>query len=105
MYKILFYIPAIIFIVLYGLLAISGIGAISPVVLVWLVLFLASGILLSKDIFWGSFLGILPAIHLIYMGTQETGQMINEMPVGLIVFVFYIVCGSFIFYKNKKANE
>ncbi len=45
------------------------------------------------------------AIHLIYMGTQETGQIINEMPIGIIVFIFYIICGSFIFYKNKKIND
>jgi hypothetical protein len=39
------------------------------------------------------------------MGTQETGQIINEMPIGIIVFIFYIICGSFIFYKNKKIND
>lgn len=105
MKKIVFYIPAIIFIVIYSLLASSSIGAISPFVAVWLVLFLTSGILLSKDMFWGGLLGILPAIHLIYMGTQETGQIINEIPIGIIVSVFYVVCSSFIFYKNKKTND
>lgn len=102
MKKIVFYIPAIIFAVFYGLLAIANIGAISPFVIVWLVLFLLSGILLVKDIFWGSLLGVLPAIHLIYMGTQETGQIISEIPIGIIVLIFYLVCGGFIFYKNKK---
>lgn len=105
MKKIVFYIPAIIFTVLYGLLAIGGIGAISPVVAVWLIFFLTSGILLSKDMFWGGLLGALPAIHLIYMGNQETGQIINEMPIGIIVLIFYIVCGSFIFYKGKKTKN
>lgn len=32
--KIVYYIPAIIFMVLYGLLVISGIGTISPVVII-----------------------------------------------------------------------
>lgn len=105
MKKIVFYIPAIIFTVLYGLLAIGGIGAISPVVAVWLIFFLTSGILLGKDMFWGGLLGALPAIHLIYMGNQETGQIINEMPIGIIVLIFYIVCGSFIFYKGKKIKN
>jgi len=70
-------IPAIIFTVIYGILAIGGIGAISPVVAVWLFFFLASGILLSKDMFWGGLLGALPAIHLIYMGAKETGRVIT----------------------------
>ncbi len=103
MKKIVYYIPAVVFSVFYGLIIIGGgIGMISPVVAVWLVLFLTSSILLSKKIFWGSFLGALPAIHLIYMGTQETGQIINEMPIGIIVLIFYIICGGFIFYKEKK---
>lgn len=51
---------------------------------------------------WGSMFGILPAIHLIYIGTKETGQIINEIPIGIIVLVFYIVCGGFVFYKSKK---
>lgn len=101
MKKILYYIPAIIFTVFYGAVAIYDIGIISPVVAVWLVMFLMAGILLNKDMFWGGFLGALPAIHLIYMGTQETGQIINEMPIGIIVLLFYFVCGSFIFYKSN----
>ena len=49
MKKIVYYIPAIIFAVLYGLLAISGVGDVSPVVAVWLALFVISGILLCKN--------------------------------------------------------
>ncbi len=102
MKKIVFYIPAIIFAILYGVIAISNIGAISPIVVVWLALFFISGFILNKNVFWGSLLGALPAIHLIYMGTQETGQIINEMPTGIVVLIFYIICGGFVFYKNKK---
>lgn len=106
MEKVVYYIPSIIFTVFYGLLVISGIGigAISPVVAVWLVLFLISGILLSKNMFWGSLLGALPAIHLIYMGTQETGQTMSETPIGIIILIFYTICGGFVFYKSKKKS-
>jgi hypothetical protein len=65
---------------------------------------LAGGILLSKGKFWGGFIGLLPGIHFIYMGTQDTGQIVNETPMGIVVLVFYFVCGSFIFYKNKKIS-
>lgn len=103
MKKIVYYTPAIIFTAFYGLVAIGGgLGIISPVIAVWLILFLISGILLSKDVFLGSLLGALPAINLIYMGTKDTGQIINEMPIGIIVLIFYIICGSFVFYKSKK---
>ena len=103
MRKIIYYIPTIIFLILYSLVVIGGgISIISPAAAVWLILFLTSGILLSKNIFWGSLFGTLPAIHMIYMGTQETGQIINEIPIGIIILAFYIICGGFVFFKNKK---
>ncbi|MGK0466522.1 MAG: hypothetical protein ACJAX4_001810, partial [Clostridium sp.] len=46
-----------------------------------------------------------PAIHLIYKGTQDTGQIFNEMPIGIIVLIFYVICGSFIFYRSKKLKN
>jgi uncharacterized membrane protein (UPF0136 family) len=104
MKKIRFYIPAIIFAVFYGMIAISDIGAISPIVFIWLALFFISGYILHKNIYWGSIFGTLPAIHLIYMGTQETGQIINEMPIGIVVLIFYIICG-YIVYKNYKSSK
>ncbi|MEG0751475.1 MAG: hypothetical protein RR998_05295 [Oscillospiraceae bacterium] len=104
MKKLIFYIPAIIFTVLYGALLIGDVGAVSPVVAVWLALFFASGVLLSKDIFWAAALGALPAIHLIFMGTRQTGQIVSETPIGIAVLIFYIFCGIFVFYKLQKAQ-
>ncbi len=105
MKEIVFYVPAIIFGILYGVVSISNIGAISPIAVVWLALFLISGFILNKNVFWGSLFGALPAIHLIYMGTQDTGQIINEMPIGIVVLVFYIICGYFAYRNNKKSKE
>lgn len=105
MRKSIFYIPAIIFSILYGVLAIIDIGVISPIVVVWLALFFISGFILNKDVFWGSILGTLPAINLIYMGTQETGQIINEMPIGIVLLIFYIICGYFVYRNNNKVKS
>ena len=105
MKKILFYIPAIVFTVFYGFASINQIGTISPIVLIWLVLLFLSGFVLGKDIFWGSIFGILPAINLIYLGTKDTGQIINEIPIGIIILIFYIVCGLLVLYKNKKLTN
>lgn len=102
MKKILFYIPAIIFTVFYSFVAISRIGTISPIVLVWLALFFVSGFVMNKNIFWGSIFGMLPAINLIYLGTRDTGQIISEIPIGVIVLIFYIICGSCVFIRIRK---
>ena len=75
MKKIIFYVPAIICVILYGVVAINNIGAISPIVVVWLALFFISGFILNKNVFWGSALGALPAIHLIYMEHRKQDKL------------------------------
>ena len=105
MEKVLFYMPFILFGMLYGLVAISNIGPISPIAIVWLVLFFTSGFILSKNLYWGCLLGILPAISLIYMGTRDTGQIINEMPIGIVVVIYYIICGIVAYINNRKSKN
>lgn len=103
MKKAVFYIPAVFFIAIFWTVATSiGFSAISPVVVVWIALFVVSAILLSKGKFCGGFLGALPGIHFIYMGTKDTGQIINETPMGIIIVIFYILCSVFVFFKNRK---
>lgn len=103
--RVLFYIPFILFGMLYGFAAFSNIGYISPIAIVWLVLFFMSGFTLSKNFYWGGLLGILPAISLIYMGTRDTGQIINEMPIGIVVLIYYVICGIVAFVNNKKSKN
>jgi hypothetical protein len=103
MKKIVFYIPAILLAVLLAIT--SRMGSTSPIVFVWITLFLVCGFLLSKDKFWGGILGMLPGIHWIYMGTKYTGQIINELPLGIIILIFYILCSGFVFYKEKKTRN
>jgi hypothetical protein len=105
MKKLLFYMPAIMFTLFYGIAALSGFSAISPIVAVWLLLWFISGFLLNKSYFWGGLLGALPAIHLVYMGTQETGQIFSETPIGIVVLVFYVICGYLVYRKNTKLSN
>lgn len=105
MKKLLLFIPAIVFSIFFIWSVLSFGLSFSPVIFVWLALFLAGGIFLNKGKFWGGFLGLLPGIHLIYMGTKDTGQIINEMPIGIIILVFYFFAGSFVFYKSKKSKS
>ncbi|MEG1061119.1 MAG: hypothetical protein RSD35_02080 [Oscillospiraceae bacterium] len=107
MKKILFFFPAIISTIVYGLLAVlGGIGTIHPLVAVWLLLFLSAGALLRKAKVIGGIFGMIPALQLIYMGTQETGQIIEETPIGIIILLYYMVCIYFVYKKNvsKKSS-
>jgi len=105
--RIVFYIPAILFVIIFGWFAISfGIGSISPIVFVWIILFLVSGYLLNNANVLGGVLGILPGINLIYMSTKDTGQVINiELPFGIIILIFYVLCSGSVLYKIKKIKK
>lgn len=102
MKKIVFYIPVILFTVLYGGIAITfGIGRISPTVFAWISLFLTSGFLLRKGKPWGGILGMFPGINLIYMSTKYTGQVVDiEFSMGIIILIFYLFCSGFVLYKK-----
>jgi len=103
MRKYIGYIPAVLFTAFYLWVGFSGASLEMSMVMMWLVLFWASAFLLHKGFFWGGIFGIIPALHMIYMGTQYTGQVINiEIPLGVIVLVFYCVSG---FYLRKKRGE
>lgn len=103
--KVVYFIPAIIFTMIFGTLAMSmGISAFSPVILLWIVLFYVGAILLSKSKFWGGFLAALPGVHWIYLGTKDTGQIMNEMPMGIIIVIFYILCSVFVYFKRRTKG-
>lgn len=101
--KLLFFIPTILTIIIYAICIVLGFGIPSINHFVWLILFSIGGVLLSIDKFWGSFFGLIPGFIFIYMSTQETGQVINiEFPLGIIVSIYYIICGLIVFKKNKQ---
>ena len=98
MKKILYFLPFILGCTFY--IIVSFLGTIDSFVWLALLMLLVSAILLNRNKWWGSFLGILIGSLLIYMGTQETGQIIKETPFGIIMIVYYIICGV-ISYRNK----
>lgn len=101
MKKVVFYIPAIVLTIFYTWLASMGIGAIHPIVAVWLLLLWVSGAFLNKNITLGGILGIIPATHWIYMSTQDTGQVINiERPLGIATLLYYAICIFWVYKKN-----
>lgn len=100
MRKILYFLPFVLGCIIYVFLGIvSSFGTINPFVWVALLLLLVAGLLMSQNKWWGCIFGIVIGILLIYMGTQETGQVIKETPFGIIMCIYYIVCAL---VSNKK---
>ena len=101
--KQLYFIPFIIFVVVYLIMAIVGFSVISIEEVAWLVAFFVSGLLLGKGKFWGGAFGLIPAGAFMYMSTRYTGQVINiELLLGIGIAVYYIIC-SIVVYKKKKG--
>lgn len=106
MKNIAFFIPAIIFTVIYGLIVIGTGLSVSAMVFVMIALFIASGIFMSKKLFWGCLLGVFPGGYLIYMSTVDTGQIMNiELPLGIIIVGYYVICGGYLFVKYTKRSD
>lgn len=75
----------------------------SPLWYAWALLLWIGGLVMNKRKAWGTVIGLLPGAHLIYMSTQYTGQVINiELPLGLIIAVFYLGCGFVIWKRNRS---
>lgn len=103
MRKLIGYIPAVLFTAFYLYVGMTGAGLTMSMVLIWLACFWLSAFLLHKGLFWGGVFGLVPGVHMIYMSTQYTGQVINiEMPLGIILILFYGIYG---FYLWKKRND
>lgn len=101
MKKTIYFIPVICFTILYTLLFFVGAGLVEFLGLVWLVSFGVAGVLLMFGKYWGGVFGLLPAMHIIYVGFQDNGQVISETGIGLIVLIYYVVLSCYV-YKNRK---
>ena len=102
MSKILYFLPVVLGGILYTFLGIaSSFGSINSFVWIAFVMLLISALLMDKNKWWGSILGILIGILLIYMGNQETGQIIKETPFGIIMCIYYIICANISYRKGR----
>ena len=101
---IMYFIPAAIM-VICNLIAVEAMGfsAVHPVAWVITVLLGASALLMYQNRWWGCLLGVAVGFVFVYMGTRETGQIINESPIGVLVCGYYLICGI-ICCKMKDKN-
>ena len=62
-----------------------------------------SAVIMSKNRWWGCLFGVSVGIKLIQMSMTDTGQVIDiERPVGIILCLFYTVCGILVYRKSKR---
>ena len=102
MRKLIGYIPAVLFTAFYLYVGMTGAGLTLSMVLIWLACFWLSAFFLHKGLFWGGVFGLVPGIHMIYMSTQYTGQVINiELPLGIILLLFYGIYGFYLWKKRE----
>ena len=103
MRKLIGYIPAVLFTAFYLYVGMTGAGLTLSMILIWLACFWLSAFFFHKGLFWGGVFGLVPGVHMIYMSTQYTGQVINiEFPLGIILILFY---GIYSLYLWKKRND
>ena len=103
--RMLYFIPVLMFIIAYMVMLVFGFGIVSVKEVVWLLLFLISGFLLSKEKVWGCLFGMIPAVIFIFMSTEHMGQVVNiELPLGIGLIIYYLIC-SFIVYKGNRKIE
>ena len=88
--------------IFYGAVGILGsFQAIQPIAWVMLVLLFLATVLMLRGKWWGCLPGIAVGILLLNMGLEETGQIINEAPIGAFVFAYYTALG----YAKKKNRR
>ena len=106
MRKLIGYIPAILFTTLYLYVWMAGGNFTMSMVVIWIVCLWLSAFFLHKGLFWGGVFGLFPAIHMIYMGTQYSGQVINiEIPLGIALMLFYGIFGVYLWRKRKELPK
>ena len=72
----------------------------TPLWLAWVALLWLAGFLLCSGKVWGGLFGLLPAVHILYLSTQSTGQVISEAPLGIIIATYVLIC---MFAARKKG--
>ncbi len=94
MKKMIYFLPALPFTILFVYFAFGTSVEITPIAWILDILLIVSGFVLCKNKWWGCLFGIIAGGILIYMGLQETGQIFKEYLIGAPLVIYYILCGA-----------
>ena len=104
MKKIFYFLPAIVFGLVYLLLIVENAGSIEPHGWFILALMILSGILLAKNKWWAAIPGVCIGIFFIYSGLTNEYMILPEWQTGIVLVLYNIGCGVFA-ASNKKENS
>ena len=98
-----YFVTAAIALLFYvSLVSFSGLGSVNPLAWLLVALLFIAAFLLTKYKWWGAVFGLSVGIVLLWMSSQYTGQTIDiERPVGIILCLFYMICGTVLFVRKK----
>ena len=101
MKKLLYIMPSVLTLMLYGLLAAlaGGFGGFQPIAFVYMGLPLAAGILLRKGKWWGCLFGIAMGGILLYTGRN----VMIAFVAGLVLVAYYIAMGLVCAASRKEG--
>ena len=104
MKKTLYFVPAVLAMLLYIALGFSvSFSTINPWVWFWIVVMFASAVVMLKHKWYGCIGGFFVGCVLIYMSTQDTGQVIDiERPLGIILCIYYLICGIVVYKEVER---
>lgn len=98
-----YFVPAVISLVFYSFIAVSaGFGSLNPLVWCFAAILFVGAVFMMQKKWWGCIGGLVTGAVLIYMGTQYTGQIISETPVGIAFCIYYILFG-FLCFKSSQS--
>ena len=101
---IIYFLPLVVILMFYAVLGDwSNPISLNLSFLIPISLPLAAAVLMTKNKWWGCIFGIIMGIAIIYKGTLDTGQVINEIPSGIIFCIYNLICGL-ITYKDFRRK-
>ena len=104
MKKFIWFVPPAVFILLSLLSLFSGTVTASPYWLIWPLVLILAGILLSKGYIRGAVLGLLPSIDRLYMGLNSKDAISLNLILGIVFTAFYGI-SAVILYTRRKNNS
>ncbi len=105
MRKFLYIMPAVLFCMLYALLAVwvGGIGDFGFVAYAYIILPILAGILLRKGKWWGCLLGMTVGGMMAYFGMTAQPQVFAGFVIGLILAAYYVAMGLVCAASQEKT--
>ena len=118
--KLIYYTPAAVYLLLSLYCLAKGTVTSSPYRLIWPLILILAGYLLSNGYIRGAFLGLLPSIDWLYIGLENRNIISTLLPIGLIhnkeiislnlilgIFftAFYSTCAFILYTKRRKDSK